>query len=595
MMKLERDMPEIHYASSCRQTEYPDDEDGTSGQVPKLTVLDSSSKTKSHCVPMSTPSSPATAALHDDDVDDHDEHLSMEENHAELLAGYHEVSKVFLERDDDNVPRKARGSEPSSLQDSPPASLCSEKESKLSDTPNTLAGEFQLSLALDAGRPTVGKVNFSRTDSVDRRMNEAAQFCEALGSEIDLQSIIEDDGDSSSDEDNDINEIVLEDTQVKNQNVPFEIHLEDAEVKSQNLLFEREKASSSHSQCPSHQNSEKIEEFISSSALRKATSVTLAHLKKHQYLFHSLPGVVRPHNFEYIGIQSNPPKITEHGITRGNYAQLHRKAWLEVSDKKHRYGKNLRLYYRHWESLGFPTNKFFDWLDSEGLSGGQPIPEIEDCPRSELDSDTVLYINDVNVTNEYALSIEADVLGRILDVDGEPVKTGPEGWIFVLRDSVMYGARKVKSVSGIWKERFHHSSFFGGKAVSAAGIIITDDDGFLTQVFPHSGHYRPGEADMQRMLFYLHNAGVDLRTFEVDTQQLIHASRQEMKNGKITEKKKKIDSLHLKQAVIMAHYLSHKARFIAVFAKIHRLREINAVTVTEALDAISQGGYWKKP
>jgi hypothetical protein len=60
-------------------------------------------------------------------------------------------------------------------------------------------------------------------------------------------------------------------------------------------------------------------------------------------------------------------------------------------------------------------------------------------------------------------------------------------------------------------------------------------------------------------------------------------------------KEKKIDSLHLNQAVIMAHYLSHEARFIAVFTKIHRLREINAVTVTEALDAISNGGYWKNP
>jgi hypothetical protein len=150
----------------------------------------------------------------------------------------------------------------------------------------------------------------------------------------------------------------------------------------------------------------------------------------------------------------------------------------------------------------------------------------------------------------------------------------------------------VRSVSGIWKQRFHHSSFFGGKAVSAAGIIITDDDGFLTRVFPHSSHYLPGEADMQCMLFYLHNAGVDLRTFEVDTQQLLHSSHQEMKNGKITEKREKIDSLHLNQAVIMAHYLSHKARFIAVFAKIHRLREINAVTVTEALDTISNFQWW---
>jgi hypothetical protein len=584
MMKLERDMPEIHYTSGCQQVDENVNEEGKLEQGHTLTLLDCLDSSESHAVPMNTssPSSPPTCALQDYDVDDDDEHLSMEENHAELLAGYHEVSKEFLERDDDNVlvrNREAEGSEPSSLQDSPPAS--SRKECKLSETPNTLAGEFQLSLA--AVRPAAGRGKMGRTGSVDRRLNEAAQFCEALGSEIDVKEIIEDDN-SSSDEENESDEIIVE----------------DAEVKIKKLPSEREKALSSRPlQWPLHQSSEKYQKPLPPSSRRKATSVSISHLKKHQYLFHSLPGEVRPHNFEYKGIQCNPPKITEHGILRGNYAQLHRKAWLEVSDKKHRYGKNLRLYYRHWESLDFPTNKFFDWLDSEGLSEGQPIPEIEDCPRKELDSDTVLYINDVDVTNEYALSIQADELGRgrVLDAIGDPIQTGSEGWIFVLRDSVMYGARKVasRSLSGSCKQRFHHSSFFGGKAVSAAGIIITDGDGFLTQVFPHSGHYRPGEADMQRMLFYLHHAGVDLRTCEVDTQQLIHASRQDMKNGKVSEKKKKIDSLHLKPAVVMAHYLSHKARFIAVFSKIHRLREINAVTVTEALNAISNGGHWKNP
>lgn len=583
MMKLERDMAEIHYTSGCQQVEENLNEERKSEQGLTLTLLDCMESSQSHSVPMNTPSSlssPATAALQDYDVDDDDEHLSMEESHAELLAGYHEVSKEFLERDDDNVlVRNRSGSEPSSLQDSPSATSGSRKESKLSQTPNTLAGEFQLSLA--AVRPAGGRGKMGRTDSVDRRLNEAAQFCEALGSEIDVKEIIEDDN-SSSDEDNDSDEIDFVDVEVKNQKLPSE----------------REKALSSRPlQWPLHQSSEKYQTPISPHSRRKAPSVSISHLKKHQYLFHSLPGEVRPHNFEYKGIQANPPKITEHGILRGNYAQLHRKAWLEVSDKKHRYGKNLRLYYRYWESLGFPTNKFFDWLDSEGISEDQPIPEIEDCPRLELDSDTVLYINDIDVTNEYALSIQADEFGRgrILDAIGDPIKTGSDGWIFVLRDSVMYGARKVTSFSGSYKQRFHHSSFFGGKAVSAAGIIITDGDGFLTQVFPHSGHYRPGEADMQRMLFYLHNEGIDLRTFEVDTQQLIHASRQDMKNGKVTEKKKKIDSLHLKPAVVMAHYLSHKARFIAVFSKIHKLRKINAVNVSEALDAISNGGYWKKP
>jgi hypothetical protein len=34
----------------------------------------------------------------------------------------------------------------------------------------------------------------------------------------------------------------------------------------------------------------------------------------------------------------------------------------------------------------------------------------------------------------------------------------------------------------------------------------------LTRLYPHSGHYRPGEAHMQRMLFFMYHEGVDLRT-----------------------------------------------------------------------------------
>lgn len=577
-------MAEIHYTSYRQHHTHTEDPNEETKLEREPSLLNCFAPSIYHSATMNAlyPSSPATAALEAEEP----EHLSMEESHAELLAGYHEVSKGLLERDDGERDQDASETEPSSLEDSQPISACDAPGgSKLSETPNTLAGEFQLSL-LAANRRAVGV--FPRTSSVDRRLDEVAQFCEAVG-QIDLQEIIEDDNSSSDDDDD--TEIILDDTEVKNQSLqPWPLH------KNENT---RKPISPHNRRKVLPPWSFKTHEPISPLPRRKVlpTRPRWRSEKKNQSLFHSLPGEVRAHNFEYIGIQANPPTITEHGILRGNYSQLHRKAWLEVSDKKHRYGKNLRLYYRHWESLGFPGNKFFEWLDSEGVAEGQPKPEIEDCPRSELDSDTVLYINDVDVTNEYALSIEPDELGRgcIFDVEGEPIQTGPDGWIFVLRDNVMYGARKVTSHSGNFKERFHHSSFFGGKAVSAAGILITDDDGFLTRLFPHSGHYRPGDADMQRMLLYLHNGSVDLRTFEVDMQQLIHVCRQEtQKNGKVKgEKKKKKDSLHLKPAVVMAHYLSHKARFIGVFSKIHLLRDCNTVSVTESLDAIDNGGYWK--
>ena len=326
-------------------------------------------------------------------------------------------------------------------------------------------------------------------------------------------------------------------------------------------------------------------------------------------------------DFVYKGICANPPEITKRGKERGNYAQLHRKAWLEVSDKYHRYGKNLRLYYRYWEKLDFPTNQFFDWLDSKGEAAGQPLPNVEECPRSVLDADTVLYITNPKVTDGYALNIvpSNDGRGQVIDVDGDPVQTGADGWIFILRDNLMYGGQKITSITGQSKQRFHHSSFFGGKAVASAGIILTDDDGYLTRLYPHSGHYRPSEAHMQRMLFFLNRKGVDLRTFEMDTQQFRHVARDkepkskdkdgEKKDGdkkdrdkkdkdkKDGEKKvKKVDSLHLEKAVHVACFLAHKASFIGrgIFACIHKIRKADVTSVSEALETVDDGGFWAK-
>ena len=309
-----------------------------------------------------------------------------------------------------------------------------------------------------------------------------------------------------------------------------------------------------------------------------------------------LPGEEDPQNltptFIYKGIHSNPPEIVRSGMQRGNYAQLHRKAWLEVSDKYHRYGKNLRLYYRHWEKLGCPFNMFFDWLDSKGEAAGQPLPELEECTRAQLDSDVVLYITNPDVSAQYAIGVVANTetgQGLMVDNDGDPIATGPDGWIFVLRDNRLYGAQKITSVKGERsKQRFHHSSFFGGKAVEAAGIFTTNDQGYLVQLLPHSGHYRPGEAHMQRVLFFLYHMGVDLRTFDMDMQQILHVARDEKGDDGKVEKKKKIESLCLQPAVLVACFLAHKARFIGngIFKQIHKIKNSSATNVTEALELI---------
>ena len=101
--------------------------------------------------------------------------------------------------------------------------------------------------------------------------------------------------------------------------------------------------------------------------------------------------------------------------------------------------------------------------------------------------------------------------------------------------------------------------------MAAAGIFITDEQGYLEMLYPHSGHYRPGEADMQRILYFIHQLGVDLKTFQVDIQQLIRVNRHDHKTSHVemdNKKRKKTESLHLQAAANVAYYLSHKAKFI---------------------------------
>uniref|UniRef100_A0A7S2IJP1 Uncharacterized protein n=1 Tax=Helicotheca tamesis TaxID=374047 RepID=A0A7S2IJP1_9STRA len=388
--------------------------------------------------------------------------------------------------------------------------------------------------------------------SVDRRIHEAAQYAEAIGAvpPTDASSfpdIIEEDNSSSEDDE------------------------DEGSTEVDNILEDN-------------------------------TEILLQRISQHE------EGIDNSDEFSYVyrGIRHNPPEITKRGISRGNYAQLHRKAWLEVSDKYHRYGKNLRLYYKHWEKLGYPTNKFFDWIDSKGEAAGAPLPNRPGCPRSQLDCDTVLYITDPQIQARYALSVdvrEEDGIARIVDVNGKPISTGPDGWIFVLRDNILYGSQKVTSVNGKSKQRFHHSSFFGGKAVAAAGIFITDKKGYLMRLYPHSGHYRPGEAHMQRILYFLEQLGVDLKTFDVDMQQILHVSRKHPpqgklhseENGKEPRKSKKVQSLKLQRGFDVACFLAHKTLMIDenVFHDIHKIRRLGNISVGKVLETIDDGGHWR--
>lgn len=97
----------------------------------------------------------------------------------------------------------------------------------------------------------------------------------------------------------------------------------------------------------------------------------------------------------------------------------------------------------------------------------------------------------------------------------ERVSTGPTGWIFVLQDGLLYAGKKETES----KPRLHHTSFVAGECVQAAGMMVVDN-GHLTKLYPHSGHYRPSEDEVRVLLFFLRDHKVDLDKVLVDIQRV---------------------------------------------------------------------------
>ena len=73
--------------------------------------------------------------------------------------------------------------------------------------------------------------------------------------------------------------------------------------------------------------------------------------------------------------------------------------------------------------------------------------------------------------------------------------------------------------------RLHHSSFLAGGNVQAAGLFVIDN-GYLTKLYAHSGHYRPTEKNIYQLLNYLISRGVDVTDVLVDAQRIVRISRE---------------------------------------------------------------------
>ena len=106
------------------------------------------------------------------------------------------------------------------------------------------------------------------------------------------------------------------------------------------------------------------------------------------------------------------------------------------------------------------------------------------------------------------------------------MNTGSGGWIFVVHNYMLYAYQKT-----ITSPRFHHSSFIAGGNVQAAGLMMIEN-GYLTHLYAHSGHYRPTEKNIYQLLNYFISRHVDMSNVLVDAQRLVRICRE--KEGIVT-------------------------------------------------------------
>ncbi|KAL8159484.1 hypothetical protein V2J09_001021, partial [Rumex salicifolius] len=173
-------------------------------------------------------------------------------------------------------------------------------------------------------------------------------------------------------------------------------------------------------------------------------------------------------------------------------------------DPRHRYGHNLHFYYVKWLQSQ-SREPFFYWLD---IGEGKEV-NLEKCSRSKLQNQCIKYLGPIERL-DYEVCVENGKLfykesGEVLDTTTEPHAK----WIFVLSTmKTLYVGKKKKGA-------FQHSSFLAGGATSAAGRLVVDN-GNLTAVWPHSGHYRPTPENFQDFVSFLKENNVDLSDVKMD-------------------------------------------------------------------------------
>ncbi|KAF9368784.1 hypothetical protein CPB97_004252 [Podila verticillata] len=226
------------------------------------------------------------------------------------------------------------------------------------------------------------------------------------------------------------------------------------------------------------------------------------------------------------------------GISTEEALVLLTEHWLEMSDRKHRYGSNLKPYHEQWLKEDTSEN-FFYWLDH---GKGRSL-NLESRPRDRLEDQRVTYLQE-HERAQYAVEVIDGLLyyrqsGRLVhtlptsiqaddNVDISQILPDADAnddeetrlekkrirnkakYIYVTDpQGIMYVAQKVKG-------QFHHSSFLGGGTVCAAGGIVVNR-GQLIKINPKSGHYRPGQRHFDKLLDNLKNMGISLEGVKISS------------------------------------------------------------------------------
>ncbi|WVZ55607.1 hypothetical protein U9M48_006247 [Paspalum notatum var. saurae] len=198
------------------------------------------------------------------------------------------------------------------------------------------------------------------------------------------------------------------------------------------------------------------------------------------------------------------------GISKDEKAQkLALQHWLEAIDPRHRYGHNLHYYYQNWLHCE-SKQPFFYWLD---IGEGKEVNIEDHCPRWKLLQQCIRYLGPKE-REIYEVMVEDGKMMYKLSRKMVDTFEGPKDakWIFVLSTTrILYIGVKSKGT-------FQHSSFLAGGATSAAGRLILEN-GILRAVWPHSGHYRPTEANFREFMNYLKKRNVDLTNVKLSPSE----------------------------------------------------------------------------